>query len=55
MDGWIILDLEPLAAARAGLPERVVVPADVDAASAAPADLARYGERFADEIGRAHV
>ena len=48
MDGWIILDLEPLAAARAGLPDRVVVPADVDAAGAAPADLARYGERFAD-------
>lgn len=48
MDGWILLDLDPLAAARTGLPEQVAVPADVDASAASPADLARFGELFAD-------
>ena len=56
MDGWILLDLDPLAAARAGLPEQVAVPADADPAAADPETLLAYAARFADaEIGRAHV
>ena len=34
MDGWILLDLDPLAAARAGLPEQVAIPDGADAAAA---------------------
>ena len=48
MDDWILLDIEPLAAARAGLPEQVAVPVDVDIAASTPADLARFAGAFAD-------
>jgi tetratricopeptide (TPR) repeat protein len=48
MDGWILLDLDPLAAARAGLPEQVAVPADADPAAADPETLLAYAARFAD-------
>ena len=49
MDGWTILDLDPLAAARAGLPEQVAVPAGADPAAATPAELAAFAARFAEE------
>mgnify|MGYP006275423253 CR=1 FL=1 len=49
MENWILLDLDPLAAARTGLPEQVAVPVDVDASAATPADLVAYAARFADE------
>ncbi len=48
LDGWILLDLDPLAAARAGLPEQVAVPVDVDASAATPADLVGFAARFAE-------
>ena len=48
LDGWILLDLYPLAAARAGLPEQVAVPVDVDASAATPADLVGFAARFAE-------
>ena len=48
MDGWILLDLDPLAAARAGLPEQVAVPADADAAAADADALLRFAARFAE-------
>ncbi|MGI9116352.1 MAG: tetratricopeptide repeat protein [Gaiellales bacterium] len=47
MDDWILLDLDPLAAARAGLPEQVAVPAHLDASQATPDELVRYAELFA--------
>ena len=43
MSTWQIIDLDPFAAARAGLPAQVAVPADVDPAAVTPVDLARYG------------
>ncbi len=49
MSDWIIVDLEPLAAARAGLPSQVAVPRDVDAAAVTPNDLAAFAARFAEE------
>ena len=48
MENWVLLDLDPLAAARLGLPEQVFVPADIDSASATPADLIGYAAQFAD-------
>ncbi len=43
MTEWLIIDLAPLAAARAGLPLQVAVPSDTDPATVTPADLALYG------------
>jgi tetratricopeptide (TPR) repeat protein len=48
MENWVLLDLDPLAAARLGLPEQVAVPADLDAAAATPTDLIGYAAAFAD-------
>ena len=48
MSTWQIIDLDPFAAARAGLPAQVAVPADVDPAAVTPVDLARYGAEYAD-------
>ena len=48
MDGWILLDLDPLAAARAGLPEQVAIPDGVDAAAADADALLAYAAAFAD-------
>lgn len=44
----MLLDLDPLAAARLGLPEQVAVPVDIDSAAATPADLISYAAQFAD-------
>ena len=48
MENWVLLDLDPLAAARLGLPEQVAVPSDIDSAAATPADLIAYAAQFAD-------
>ena len=48
MSTWQIIDLDPFAAARAGLPTQVAVPVDVDPAAVTPIDLARYGAEYAD-------
>ena len=48
MSTWQIIDLDPFAAARAGLPAQVAVPVDVDPAAVTPIDLARYGAEYAD-------
>ncbi len=49
MSEWIIVDLDPLAAARAGLPAQVAIPTDVDAAAVMPSDLVAFAARFAEE------
>jgi hypothetical protein len=48
MSTWQIIDLDPFAAARAGLPAQVAVPTDVDPAAVTPVDLARYGAEYAE-------
>lgn len=45
---WLIVDLDPAAARRAGLPERVAVPADADPARATPLELAAWAGAFAE-------
>jgi len=48
VSAWLIVDLDPGAARRAGLPERVAVPVDADPAQATPAELAGWAGAFAD-------
>ena len=50
MTDWLIVDLDSLVAARAGLPPRVVVPAGVDPNAATPADLAQHATAFTIEL-----
>jgi len=46
---WLILDLDPVAARRAGLPVRVAVPTDADPARVTPAELVGWAGAFADD------
>lgn len=49
MAGWFVLDLDPLMAARAGLPPQVAVPEGGDAAAITPADLIAFAAAFVEE------
>lgn len=49
MSAWLIVDLDPVAARRAGLPVRVAVPADADPARVTPAELVAWAGAFADD------